>query len=61
MTVRRDPEAHRDQVRRGAAARNAAVKRLIETHRKQYERFYEEEAHARGVEPKKIGRKPGVV
>ncbi len=44
-------EKHRDQVKAGNKARAAALKRLVQLHRGDYDRIYAEEATKLGISP----------
>ena len=48
---RRDPEKHRDQMRRGGKARNEARAELVRRHREEYDEIYAEIAEIYGVKP----------
>lgn len=49
---RRDPEKHKEQMRRGAKARNEARNELIRRHPAEYLEIYTEIATKYGVTPK---------
>lgn len=51
MAGRRDPEKHKDQVRRANKARYKATQALIARHRAEYDVLYEAEAEIAGVDP----------
>jgi hypothetical protein len=51
MAGRRDPEKHKDQVRRANKARYKATQALIARHRAEYDVLYEVEAEKAGVDP----------
>lgn len=51
MAGRRDPEKHKDQVRRANKARYKATQALIARHRAEYDTLYEAEAEIAGVDP----------
>jgi hypothetical protein len=51
MAGRRDPEKHKDQVRRANKARYKATQALIARHRAEYDTLYEAEAVIAGVDP----------